>query len=94
MASGSLKKLRSVERTINIYSKDGDDPLEEINIDNIPFEKLREIIPPKEDDPLLYDGYSLEEKQIALINYYLQNKIVPDFEKYNYILECYGIYDW
>ena len=99
----SLKeKLIRVERTINIYTKNVDEPLEEINIDHIeeiniddiPFERLKEIVLPKEDDPLLYDGYELDENQISAINYYLQVRIVPDFKIYNYILVCGGIYDW
>jgi hypothetical protein len=92
---GNLKdKLLRVERTINAYLKNEDEPTEEINIDIIPFDKLKEIVPPKQDDPLLYYGYELESKQIDLINSFLKNKIEPDFNRYNYILVCGGIYDW
>ena len=95
MESSSLKdKLIRVERSINIYSKDGDELLEEISVDNIPFERLKEIVPPKEDDPLLYDGYSLEENQVKDINLYLEKQIVPNFKLFNYILVCGGIYNW
>lgn len=87
-------KLIRVERTVNIYLKNGDELIKEINVDFIPFDKLSEIVTPRKDDPLLYDGYELNEKQIEAINSF-RNKIVdPDFSQYYYILEAYGIYDW
>lgn len=92
---GNLKdKLLRVERSVNVYLKNADEPTEEINVDTIPFDKLIEIVPPTLDDPLLYDGYELERKQIDLINSFLKNKIEPDFNMYSYILVCGGIYDW
>lgn len=77
-------KLLRIERTICCYLKNGDELLWEINADNIPFERLREIVPPNEDDPLLYDGYELDENQIASINAFLEKEIIPDFKVYNY----------
>lgn len=95
MNSSNLKdKLIKIERTINVYAKDGDEPIEEVNIDIVPFEILKEIVPPTKEDPLLYDGYGLDEKQMNLINSYLQNRILADFKAYNYILVCGAIYDW
>ena len=87
-------KLIRVERTVNVYLKDGSEPLYEINIDTVPFNNLLEIVPPTEDDPLLYDGYELEPEQINSINHFLIDKIVPDFKVYTYILVAGGIYDW
>jgi hypothetical protein len=87
-------KLVRVERTINIYKNENDNLFDEINIDFIPFDELKKIVPPKEDDPLLYDGYELDAKQLEDINAYLTEKIKPNFDLYSYILVCGGIYDW
>jgi hypothetical protein len=89
-----LDKLLRVERTINIYRNEDDELLQEINVDSIPFEKLKEIVPPGDDDPLMYDGYDLDNEQLNKINSYLVEKIEPDFKLYSYILVCGGIYDW
>lgn len=87
-------KLVRVERSVNVYYKSSKEPSGEINIDIIPFDKLINFVTPKEDDPLLYDGYQLDEKQLNEINKFIDNKIVVDFKKYYYYLECSGIYDW
>jgi hypothetical protein len=44
MTSRLKDKLLRVERTINIYTKDGGEPLQEIPVDNIPFEKLKDAV--------------------------------------------------
>jgi hypothetical protein len=93
MGSNKIEhKLQRVERTINIY-KLNNKMVDEINIDHIPFEMLKRIVNPKEDDPLLYDGYILNAQQLENFNRFIDNKIVNDFELYFYVLECSGIYD-
>ena len=88
-------KLVKVERTINVYLKNENEPLHEINVDVVPFDKLKEIVPPKDDDPLMYDGYWLKKEQIDAINAFLKDKkINPDFQTHDYILVCGGICDW
>lgn len=88
-----LDKLEKVERTVNVYSKETKEEVEEINID-IPLERLKSIIIPKDDDPLLYRGYVLDAEQLREINDDLSDKIKPDFNLYYYVLECHGIYSW
>ena len=92
-----LGKLLRVERTVNIYlitkSKYLGDPLEEINIDTISLESLKEIIPANDGDPLLYDGYILNKEQLDRLNFFLEKKIDPNFKRFEYYLECYGIYE-
>ena len=61
-------KLIRVERTINIYNNSDNTSIKEINVDNIPFDTLKEIVVPKDDDPLLFDGYVLDAKQLERIN--------------------------
>jgi hypothetical protein len=96
MKSGNLHdKLVRVERTINVYDNNNDDELlKEINIDFIPFDELKSIVIPIEDDPLLYLGYRLNNDQIMRLNSYLLEKITPDFSQFTYILVPGGIYDW
>jgi hypothetical protein len=91
------RKLLRTERTINVYQKNPsphiENPIDEINIDVIPLEKIKIIVVAKPDDPLLYDGYELNMDQINNLNKYLEKPIIYDFNRFEYFLECYGIYD-
>lgn len=86
--------LIRIERAINIYPKNKSDLLHEIDVNNIPFKKLKQIVFPKKSDPLLYDGYKLKKGQINAINDFLDDKIIPNFKAFDYFLVCGGIYDW
>lgn len=95
MQSENLKdKLIRIERAIVVYKNQGDEAIEEINIDDIPFETVIKIVTAKPDDPLLYDGYHLNNEQIEKLNTYLYKKINYNPELNYCILECTGIYDW
>lgn len=89
----SLDKIVKIERSINIYRNSDNEMAEEIIIE-IPLEKLREIVPPKEDDPDLYEAYILTELQLEQLNNLLEKKILPDYIQFFYALEAAGIYDW
>jgi len=89
-----IDKLIRVERSIGIYHKYNGEQLEEVNIDTIPIDILKTVIIAENDDPLLYSIYPLSQEQVTQLNTFLISKITPDFELYNYELECYGIYDW
>jgi hypothetical protein len=56
-------------------------------------ETLKEIVVANIDDPLLYDGYILTEAQLDRLNELINEKIAPDFQTFEYCLECYGIYE-
>jgi hypothetical protein len=86
-------KLIRVDRSVVVYLIDKEEICLEIPIADISLEDLKSIVPPKDDDPLLYDGYELTESQLNRINDFLENKIVSDFRVYYYILECEGIYN-
>ena len=93
MGSNKLSdKLLRVERTVNVYRNENDELLQEVNVDVIPFETLKEIVPPDKDDPEMFEGYRLTADQLNKINTYLIEEIVPDFNLYVYILFCAGIY--
>ena len=88
------RRLVRVERTINVYNNKNNELIEEISVDSIPFDELKGIVPPNEDDPLLYDGYDLDIKQLEKLNTFLTEKVKPDLNQYSYILVCGGIYEW
>lgn len=92
-----LGKLIRTERSICIYKRTDDsnmgEEVAEINIDFISLDNLKTIVTPNEDDPLLYDGYLLSEKELAELNNFLDKKIEPDFNQFEYLLECWGIYE-
>ncbi len=88
-----LNKLERVERAISVYRNNDEKLIEEIDID-IPVEKLRTMVIPRDGDELLYMGYVLDEDQLKLFNAELGNIIKPDFSLYYYVLECHGIYNW
>jgi hypothetical protein len=56
-----MSELIRVERYITYFNKGDHLELGEINVDVIPFEILLTIIKAKDDDPLLYDQYPLDE---------------------------------
>ena len=75
------------ERTDSIYLGD---PVETVEINHIPLDKLKSIISGNKDDPFLYDGYILLMAEIDQLNEFLEERIFPDFELYEYVMECYG----
>jgi len=87
-------KLIRVERSINIYSNSDNSLIKEIDVNQISIEVLKKIVKPKEDDPLLYDGYVLDKNQLEEFNKVIQNNIMPKFDCFFYVLESEGIYDW
>lgn len=94
-ASRSLAdKLERVERTITIYDKASKDLYKEIDI-VVTIDELIKIFTIKEDDPFFYDGYLLSESQLDSLNaFVVEEKIKPDFNKYYYVLQAHGIYNW
>lgn len=87
------RKLLEVERTVNTYLMKNSALIANTNIDIIPFTELKNIVPSKGDDPLLYDGYVLGVKELEQLNSYLPEKINLEFDLHFYVLECYGIYE-
>ena len=91
------KKLIRTERTINGYKKSKgkylSDPVIEINIDKIPLDVLQKIVEANPADPLLYDAYELTEQQLTKLYSLLEKQITSGFKKFEYYLECYGIYE-
>lgn len=93
----SLGKLIRTERAIYVYKKTKtkayQKEIQELNVDNIPLDVLKTIVTPKDDDPLLYHGYTLSQVELNKLNVILEINIDPDHDKFDYVLECYGVYE-
>ena len=92
-----LGKLVKTVREIIVYKKTTNDWLgetvEEINVDELSLEVLKTIVTPNDGDPFLYDGYVLDNEQLNALGELLGKRIVADHEKFDYCLECYGIFE-
>ena len=88
-----LGKLIRTERTIIVYKKTKQTTygkeIQQINVDQIPLDVLKSIVTANDDDPLLYDGYILSPEELNKFNAILE----LNHDKFDYALECYGIYD-
>jgi hypothetical protein len=89
----SLDNIINIERSVHIYRSADNESVEEIIID-VPLDQLKEIVPPKEEDPQLYEGYILTAEQLEKINTLIEPPITPDFTQFFYVLEATAIYDW
>ncbi len=87
-------KLLRTEREVAYYSIKDESIEGEFNIDTISLNQLLTIVIPNHDDPELIDGYPLTETQLEKINELTNNKIIPNYKLYYYVLECTGIYDY
>lgn len=78
-----------MQRYISAFDKESEKMIQEINIDFIPFQALKEIFNPKDDDPLMYDPYSINRNESILLNQYMNPHVGFDFDKYIYQLDCF-----
>jgi hypothetical protein len=81
-----------IEREIVSYDNETEEQVGYFNIDLIPFEKIKSIVVPEEDDPKLFNGYLLTNEQVMAFNKELGGIINIDFKNHYYVLECTGIY--
>lgn len=81
-----------VYRTLTIQMKGDDLSKDDLIIEevilNISVNEIEKIVKAKDFDPKYYDPYLLNEEQFFLISSYAGKKIVSDFEKNYYILDC------
>ena len=92
-----LGKLIRTERTIIDYKKtkrtSTERKIQQINVDQIPLDILKNIVTANDDNPSMYDGYILSPEELDKFNAILENKIELNHDKVDYALEWYGIYD-
>lgn len=51
-------------RLISIFDKKTEKLIDEVNIDYIELNVLKEIFKPKENDPLMYNPYTIRKKHL------------------------------
>jgi hypothetical protein len=88
-----MSNLIRTERSIAKYNISDEHIVSEDIIDDIPLTTLLTIVSPRDDDPLLYEGYVLTETQLTELNNHMNNRLVFNLITYYYVLECAGIYD-
>ncbi len=77
-------------RAVTIYSNSTEKFIREYILEEISDEFLLTIVAGKEDDPLLFDPYPLDEKAIDELNNLLENKISFEPDLFAYFLETYS----
>ena len=77
-----------IERLLTVFDKKTDRLKEEINIDYVDVNKLKEIFNPSIDDPLMYMVYEVTEGLIPKISELITDKVVFDLQNYLYYVEC------
>jgi hypothetical protein len=81
-----------VGRMITAFEKNGEKFLFDIEFElseRLTLEQILEIVPPKENDPLLYDPYSLAESQFDFLRKHLPALQPYDFQSYDWFLEAF-----
>lgn len=80
--------MKTVERVISVFSRQDEGLVNEINVDHLNLEILRNVFKPKSDDYDLHYVYPINIKEVIL----LKNIIDIDFDLDNYIyqLDCFS----
>jgi len=79
----------NVKRVISVYEKDGEKLLSEYLISSIPLDRLKEIIKAKDDDPELYQVYSLGEVELLAFATLIPKMKELDSVKIELFYECF-----
>jgi hypothetical protein len=77
-----------VRRLITKFARESDRRAQEIDITNVPFEVISDIVMPAPTDPLLYDSYRLNTDQILRFKEFISEEIDP--ARFDYFLEAEG----
>ena len=78
-----------VTRLISVFDKRTENLLEEINVDHISLEILQNIFKPEIDDPFMIKVYPITAKELKILNDSLNPKIIYNFDKNIYQLDCF-----
>lgn len=79
----------NVMRVITVYEKNGEKLLSEYSIEGVLLEKIKEIIKAKEDDPDLYQVYSLGESELFAFSFFIPDLKGIDLKKMELFYECF-----
>lgn len=78
-----------IERVISWFDKDTEILQGEFNIDKVPLEALKIVFRPPEDDPLMYNPYTIYSEQAQQLKELLDIRF--DFERYVYQVDCFQV---
>jgi hypothetical protein len=80
-------KLR---RVISVYEKEGEKFLSEYSLNDVPIERLKEIIAVKDDDPELFDVHPIGEKERYMLAFLVPQLKELDFNQVELFYECFS----
>ena len=81
----------NLERVINVFDKKTEKLIQEVNIDNVNIDILKSIFSVNNDDPSMYDPYTIYKDEALALSVHLKSIILFDFENYSYQLDCYKV---
>lgn len=78
-----------IERVISWFDKYTEELKGEFPLDKISFETLKSIFKPQASDPLMYNPYTISEKEgrrlVEILDFHF------DFENYVYQVDCFKV---
>lgn len=80
--------MEKIERIISVFKKDDESLVDEINVDHLSIEMLRNIFNPSDDDIELYDVYPIDSIKASQLEKLMNVKF--DFNTYIYQLDCFA----
>lgn len=81
-------KCMIIERNIVIYDNSTDKLVDEINVDYLNLELLKEIFKPPVEDPMMFFVYDIDEKLFQKLQPHLKIVLNYDSVKFAFQLEC------
>jgi len=78
-----------IERIISWFDLNTEELLGERNIDNVPLEVLKQIFKPEEEDPLMYNPYTINIEEAAQLEKLID--IEFDLKRFFYQVDCFQV---
>jgi hypothetical protein len=75
-----------VNRVLSKFIRGKDILAGELDISHVPFEWLKHLFKPPEDDPFMYNSYRLEERHAEFLYPYVSEPL--DLEHYEYYVDA------
>ncbi len=79
-----------IKRILTVYNNGDDSLADEFDISFIPFDDIKILFALKENDPLMYDPYEIDEAKAIEIGRILPSQTF-DFSRYSYFIEVYSV---
>lgn len=78
-----------IERIISCFDKQTEKLKEEYNIDHVDIEELKGIFHPSDDDPLMYNPYTIGQKEASMLKKFIS--IEFDLQHFFYQVDCFQV---